>query len=245
VAAEAYHATSRRTCASQTVARSRGLQQPTMTRLSLLAIALWLSCTAGFAQGNPSPRAPANDLAHDQHEGVTVSADPYADAARAKEKFGKNNPYEAGVLALDVFLHNDNPQPVHVNVDTVQLEIHLPASGRQDIAWLSAIEVADLIAHPKGPSGPGSRRLPGGIPLPSHDKKTEKIADELRPLTLDSDIIPPNATIHGFLFFNLGHQMSLAKNASLYVPDVTLLPANKTLLFFEVFLGPPEAKQPQ
>lgn len=209
------------------------------TRLCLLPLALVLPCSAAFAQSSASAQ-PAASLAlpHDTHEGVTLTADAYPDLARNKEKFGKNNPYEAGILAIDVSLHNDNPTPIRVNVDTIQLEVHLPNSGRQDISWLTAVETADLIAHPKGLSGPSSRRLPGGIPLPAHDKKTDKIADELRPLTLDADIIPPNGTIHGFLFFNLGHQMRLAKTASLYVPDVVTLPASKALLFFEVALAP-------
>jgi len=213
-----------------------------MKRASILLGLFLVTCPAGLAQNTSDSHPAARPaLPHDQHEGITVSADPYTDEARAKAKFGKSDPFEAGVLALDVFLKNDTPQPVHLNMDTIQLEVHLPNSGRQDIAWLSAIEVADLIAHPKGPLGPGPRRLPGGIPLPSHDKKTEKVAAELRPFALDADIIPPNSTIHGFLFFNLAHQMSLAKGASLYVPDLATLPANQPLLFFEVFLTPREA----
>jgi len=217
------------------------------TTISAIALLL-LSSSAAFAQtpsATSDARAVVPPLPRDQHEGVTISADPYADLARNKERFGKNNPYEAGVFAVDVTLRNDNPQPVRVNVDTIQLEVRLPNSGRQDISWLTAIEVADLIAHPKGLSGPSSRRLPGGIPLPNRDKKTDKIADELRPLALDADIIAPNSSIHGFLFFNLGRQMFLARNASLYVPDVVTLPANKALLFFEIFLGPPQAEQSQ
>jgi hypothetical protein len=214
-----------------------------MKPLSLVVGLLLCCCPIAFAQSAPAPHPDPKQLPHDQHEGITVSADPYTDGPRTKEKFGKADPYEAGVLALEVFLRNDTPQPARINVDTIQLEVHLPSSGRQDIAWLSAIEVADLIAHPKGPAGPGPRRLPGGIPLPSHDKKTEKIADDLRPFTLDADIIPPNGTIHGFLFFNLAHQMGLAKGASLYVPDVATLPDNKPLLFFEVFLGGQEPQR--
>lgn len=209
----------------------------------LLLTALVLACFTASAQGSADSQPTAKPaLPRDTHEGVTLSADAYSDLARAKERFGKNNPYEAGVLAVDVVLHNDNPTPIRVNVDTIQLEVRLRNSGRQDISWLTAVETADLIAHPKGLSGPTSRRLPGGIPLPSRDRKTDKIADELRPLSLDADIIPPNGAIHGFLFFNLGHQMGLAKTSSLYMPDVVTLPDNKPLLFFEVALASPEPK---
>ena len=63
------------------------------------------------------------------------------------------------------------------------------------------------------------------------------MADTLRPLALDADIVPPMGMIQGFLFFDLSHEMSLADNASLYVPDVKLVPSNKPLIFFEVALG--------
>lgn len=229
---------------------SSGPWEPLNTRtackiapLLSLPAALLLFSSAAFAQAaDPKPAKPA--VPHDTHEGVTLTADPYADLERTKAKFGKNNPYEAGILALDVTLRNDNPYPIRVNVETIQLEVRMPSSGRQDISWLSAVETADLIAHPKGLTGPSSRRLPGGIPLPNHDKKTDKIADELRPMSLDADIIAPGSAIHGFLFFNLGHQMALAKTSSLYVPDVVTLPENKTLLFFEVALAPPPPAEP-
>ena len=43
--------------------------------------------------------------------------------------------------------------------------------------------------------------------------------------------------IHGFVFFDLGDEMSLAETASVYVPDVTIVPSQKALMFFEVAVG--------
>jgi hypothetical protein len=45
------------------------------------------------------------------------------------------------------------------------------------------------------------------------------------------------ATIHGFLFFDLNHELSLANRASLYVPNLTNVPEKKPLMFFEVLLS--------
>jgi hypothetical protein len=45
--------------------------------------------------------------------------------------------------------------------------------------------------------------------------------------------------IHGFLFFDLSREMSLARNASLYIPDVTTAPSQKALMFFEIPLDRP------
>jgi hypothetical protein len=61
--------------------------------------------------------------------------------------------------------------------------------------------------------------------------------DILKPLLLDVDVVPPMGVIHGFLFFDLNHDLSIADTASLYVPDVTNVPSNKQLMFFEVPLG--------
>ncbi|MGB0036251.1 MAG: hypothetical protein WBP79_12320 [Candidatus Acidiferrales bacterium] len=210
-------------------------------RLFAVMAALSLVCASVFAQSSPAP-TPGRPLAHDRHDGVTVSIDPYTDLARAKDKFGKANPLDAGVLPLEVFIRNETDQPIRLKLDTIQLEVRYPNTGRQDIDWLTPIEVADLIAHPGAPNVQ-RRRLPGGIPLPSRDKKTDKLADILRPFALDADILPPMAAIHGFLFFNLARQMKLVENASLYVPDLVEIPTNKPLIFFDVPLGNPT--QPQ
>jgi hypothetical protein len=168
---------------------------------------------------------------------MDVSVDAYADRERAKEKFGKANPIPAGILPVEVFMRNETNQTIHIDLNTIQLEVQLGEEGRQDIDWLPPEQVADVVAHPGGPPAPQTRRFPVGIPLPSKDKKTEKLAEILRPLTLDADVVAPMGTIHGFLFFNMNHKISLAQNASLYIPDATFLAANKPLMFFEVPLN--------
>ncbi|HXQ26736.1 MAG TPA: hypothetical protein VN822_10040 [Candidatus Acidoferrales bacterium] len=167
---------------------------------------------------------------------MSVSADPYTDAARAKNKFGKANPLPVGILPVEVSLRNETSQPIRIKLDTIQLEVHFESGRHQDLDWIPVGEVADAVAHPHGPSAPQSRRFPIGLP-PTTDHKVDKLVDVLKPLSLDADIVPPMATIHGFLFFNLDGDMSLAEAASLYMPDATTLPANKPLMFFEVRLG--------
>jgi hypothetical protein len=72
------------------------------------------------------------------------------------------------------------------------------------------------------------------VPINIGDKKAEKLAAVLRPLTLDADVIPPKATIHGFLYFNVSHEFSLVNKSSLYVPDVSVVSSNEPLVYFEV-----------
>jgi hypothetical protein len=208
------------------------------TRLGIAALttAFLVLVTAAFGQGVASPAdakpaAPA-PLPHDQHSGLTVSVDPYTEAARTKDKFGKADPHDVGVLPIEVFLRNDSDQPMRVNLETVQLEVTLRNGVRQEVDWLRAEEVAKLIAHPAGAADPQRKRLP--LPINISDKKVEKLAEVLRPLSLDADVIPPKATIHGFLYFDVSHEFSIASRSSLYVPDVSIAPGNEPLVYFEV-----------
>lgn len=212
-----------------------------MIRMVCIAAAILLACAPAEVRANPPAQAAhqADDsLAHDRHEGLSVSADAYSDPARAKEKFGKSaDPLQVGILPVEVFLRNETDQPMHVDLTTIQLDVHPHGGARdEDIDALSLHDVAASVAHPHGPSAPHASRFPVGLPS-AGDKKADKVADALSPLALDSDIVPPHGMIHGFVFFDLGDDMSLAETASLYVPDVTLVPSQKALMFFEVPVG--------
>jgi hypothetical protein len=208
-----------------------------MRPFSLLAAGFFV-CASAFAQSNASSANPPPARTHsERHDGMSVSADAYTNAERAKEKFGKANPVPAGILPVEVTLESEADQPIRIEVSTIQLELRPHDGARQDIDWLTVAEVADAIAHPGGPAPPKARRFPIGIPIGGDEKKVEKLADILQPLSLDADILPPMGKIHGFLFFNLGHNMNLAEAASLYVPNATVIPSNKALMFFEVSLG--------
>lgn len=206
--------------------------------VSLFAISL-LACGASFAQSDSPPanaaHAPAS-LPQDRHEGLTLSADSYADSGRAKDKFGKANPVPVGILPVEVFLSNETAQPIRINVETIQLTVHFDSGRQEGVDWLPVEEVASAVAHPHGPAAPKQPRFPIGVPTGT-DKKADQLAGILRPLALDADIVPPLGMIHGFLFFDLNRDMSLAERASLYVPNVTNVSAKKPLMFFEVLLG--------
>jgi hypothetical protein len=219
-------------------------------RTTIVAILVVVGCASAVRLGaqkeaaaskvqQATPDATAA-LPHDNHDGLTILADPYVDKARSKEKFGKANPLEVGILPIEVFLRNDSDHPIQVNINTIQLEVHLRSGKRQDIDWLSPEDVAGLIAHPGGAT-PSQRRV-AGIPLPTSDKKADKFAEILRPLTLDSDTVAPMGSLHGFLYFDVNHDPSLASTSVLYVPDAVVIPTKKTLMFFEVPLGKPAEK---
>jgi hypothetical protein len=206
---------------------------------AIFAIAgLLAAATGALAQGAAPPAAA---LPQDKHEGITVSADVYTDAARAKDKLGKANPLPVGILPVEVFFKNDTTVPVKLDMDTIQFDVR-SGSQHQDIDWLDPVEVATAVAHPKGPSDPHVRRFPIGVNIPKDDKR-DKILQALKPLILDGDIIPPNGTIHGFLFFDVGRDMPSMADSSLYVPDLSVATTKKPLMFFEVMLAKPNIAQ--
>jgi hypothetical protein len=186
--------------------------------------------------------APATSvLPHDTHDGLTIQADPYTDRARCKDKFGKADPFPVGILPIEVTLRNDGPNLIRVDINTIQLQVNLRNGSHQDIDWLAAEDVAALIAHPAGAGAPSRPKI-AGLPIPSGDKKVDKLSEILKPLTLDADTIAPRASVHGFVYFNVNHDMNLADSAVLYVPDAVILPSKKVLMFFEVSLAPPNQK---
>jgi hypothetical protein len=178
--------------------------------------------------------SPVKTLPQDRHEGLTVSVDAYTDPERAKAKFGKSaNPLSVGILPVEVFLHNETSRPIHINLSTIQLTVHMENGDRQDVDRIAPAGVANAIAHPQGPEAPKERRFPIGVEA-GGDKKTEKVQEALAPLSLDSDVVPPQSTIHGFIYFDLDRDISLADGASFYLPDASTIPGNQALMFFEV-----------
>jgi len=231
-----------------------------MRRLSLLFALLFplapLPAQTGSQSATSPPAAPtsrASALPQDRHGGLSISVDPYTNSERAKAKFGKSaNPVTVGILPVEVFLKSEVPHPIKIDLETVQLDVRLE-SRRQDLDWLSVAQVANLIVHPHGnPAAPSQRRFPIPIPTTSKDKKVDSIAQELRPFALDSDVVPPLGTIHGFLFFDMNRDFETALSSSLYVPNVVLLPDKTPLMFFEIPLtsaasaaaAPPPSSQP-
>jgi hypothetical protein len=217
---------------------------PRLLTITLLAVTV-ATAVAPLATHAQAPAAtaaadPMADLQRDSHSGLTVAANPLTDKEQSKANFGKADPIPVGVLPVEVFLKNDSQQPIRVDIDTIQLTVHTEHSGRQDIDWLSAQEVATLIVHPEGVVPKKPQHI-AGIPLPSSDKKVEKLAATLRPLTLDGEVVAPMSTLHGYLYFNVAHEMNLANGASIYVPNVYSMPSLKPLMFFEVRIG---KKQP-
>jgi hypothetical protein len=207
----------------------------------LFVFALWIGTGAAYGQASTPARTasvdPASLPARDSHQGLSIAADPYTSADRYKEKFGKHSPYDGGIIAIELFLRNDNDLPVRVNLRTMQLLIGAPGEARQRLDPLSPEEVADrVLAKPKDPTP----RLPVpriGAPRSKHDKNWEEFAGTLRSVALGTDLLPPHATTQGLVYFDIDRHYEWISNARFEIPDLAFMNDTKPLFFFEIDLA--------
>ena len=218
--------------------------QPALIRMRNPFLPLALGLAAMLFAAAPVARAqtnPASLPAHDMHQGILVAADPYVTAARYKEKFGKHTPFEAGILALEIYIRNDNDKPIRVNLNTVSLLIAEPGQSRQKLSAISPEEVADrvLLKHEKEPKPQRlPLPLPGGVPRTGRGKEWDDFQAVLSSAAMSSDVLPPNATVRGFFYFDIDRHYDWVSNARFELPDLAFMLDNKALFFFEVDLAP-------
>jgi hypothetical protein len=200
-----------------------------------LSAVLFAACATARAQTDP-----ASLPAHDSHQALLVAADPYVPAARYKDKFGKHTPYEAGILALEIYVRNDNDKPIRVNLNTVSLLIGPPGQSRQKLPAISPEEVANrVLLKPKDPKAQRlPLPLPGRLPNSGRGKDWDEFDTILRSVAMSSDVLPPNATVHGFFYFDIDHHYDWLSHAQFELPDLAFMLDNKALFFFEVDLAP-------
>ncbi|HXQ97058.1 MAG TPA: hypothetical protein VN774_01345, partial [Candidatus Limnocylindrales bacterium] len=174
-------------------------------------------------------------VARDTHQGVTVAADPWMQPEDYKTRFGKKTPYDAGVIAIDIYFHNDGTIPLRVNLDTIRLTLAFEGQPEQDLPPLRAENVADYILNQSGAKK--SRRLSLPIGGGKPNKQMNEMTALIRENQLATDLIPPKGTVNGFLYFDLGGEFDYIKSAKIYVPDLKEMETDKTLFFFDVPLA--------
>lgn len=203
---------------------------------ALIVAAAWIAgASQALAQVDP-----ASLPAHDSHQGLLVAADPYRDAARYKSRFGKKNPHEVGILAIDVYFRNDNDSPIRLDTQSIRLIVTQPGADRQRLEPLDPEDVAGHIVNRSGPEPTVSRPrlpIPGRIPQSSRGKEYGSVLETLQAASLATDVLPPHATVHGFFYFDVAGQYDLVSYSKLYLPDLEFMRDRKALLFFEVDLS--------
>lgn len=176
----------------------------------------------------------------ESHEGVTISAQPWTDAANYKAKFPKKSPFTAGVVAIDTIIRNDSDESMKVDLEQIRMNVTVSEDNRQALLSLTADDVADVVTGSKIKDPTASRRSP--IPIPTgpkvgRDKHWTEMQKAAADAGITSSIVAPHHSVEGLLYFDMQGQFDLLKTAHLYIPDVRSLEKNHPLLYFEIDLS--------
>lgn len=180
--------------------------------------------------------------AHDSHEGVTISVEPWTQATSYKEKFPRKSPLVGGVVAMKVTIRNNSDESVKVDLQRIRLMISLDEENRQELVPLTADEVADAVLLKSG-KDPTARRSPLPLPIPigksaaTRDKKWSDFRDDCQNAAMPSPVVAAGTAMDGLLYFDLRGEWDLLQTAKLYVPNLTTMSSHTPLSYFEIDLG--------
>ncbi|MFQ5817669.1 MAG: hypothetical protein ACE5H2_06920 [Terriglobia bacterium] len=209
--------------------------------LAVASVAASRSAGGGGAQGPPAAQLdPAEYAARDAHEGVTLAAKLYLQAAELKARFGTHPLLAAGIVAVEILIVNERAESVRVAWARAVL-----LSGEEKFEQIEPERIAWQLYPPpkirsKRPWPEQSKRLP-------RDKQRtarEGLEAALRSQRMRLAVIPAGGRARGFLYFDPGTLPLELARARLYLPEVVRLPGEEPLLFFEVELKAPEASGP-
>src|ERR1700721_4566934 len=127
--------------------------------------------TASLVSDGPAAQHPQTTMkgaALESHEGVTISAQPWTDAASYKAKFPKKSPLAAGIVAIDTIIRNDSDDSMKVDLEQIRLNVSVSEDNRQALRSLTAEDVADVATESRKKDPTASRRSP--IPIPKGPK---------------------------------------------------------------------------
>jgi len=208
---------------------------------NLAIIVPFLAATL-FSDGSiaQQPQTTLKAAALESHEGVTISAQPWTDAANYKAKFPKKSPFTAGVVAIDTIIRNDSDESMKVDLEQIRLNVTVSEDNRQALDSLTADDVADVVTGAKIKDPTATHRSP--IPIPTgpkvgRDKHWTEMQKAAADAGITSSIVAPHHSVQGLLYFDMQGQFDLLKTAHLYIPDVRSLEKNRTLLYFEIDLS--------
>lgn len=198
-----------------------------------LAGVLW-SCAGVWAQNG------VKGVAVESHEGLTISATPWMEASKYKEKFPKKSPFAAGIVAVQVAFRNDSDESIRVELGKIRMTVHLDSENTQELPSLSPEELAQGVVRP-GAKDPTKRtRLPipvGGGSRGGSQKDLAELQKQAEAARVPSAVIAPHSTVQGLLYFDLQRQYDLLDTAHLYVPDLAFMRGDRALTFFDIDLG--------
>jgi hypothetical protein len=193
------------------------------------------------AQDGGKTPAPPRASSADSHEGMAIGVEPWTQASRYKEKFPKKSPFTAGIVAIHVIFRNDKEQGIKVDLQRIRLLVQISDENRQELAPLSAEDVADTVLLKANGKDPTARRLPLPIPVgqskPSRDANWTSLRDACQNAGVPSSVVAAHSTVEGLIYFDLRGEMELLQAAHLYVPNLSTMGDNQPLSYFDIDLS--------
>jgi hypothetical protein len=192
-----------------------------------------------FIQANQSRALQASSV--EAHDGLTISAQLWLDAAKYKDRFPKKSPYSAGIVAIQVSVRNDSDESIRIDSEQIRLLVSFGEGDRQQLPSLTAEEVADQVLLKANGKDPTQRRPKIPLPIGSRDvgrgKDWNDLEGRVQNAAIPSSVVAAHSTMQGLLYFDLRGQWELLNSAHLYLPSLTGMKTNRTLLYFEIDLS--------
>jgi hypothetical protein len=212
------------------------LMQNLLAFLLLAAAAICLP-----AQNNGKGSDPTHASIVDSHEGVTIGVEPWTQASRYKDKFPKKSPLNGGVVAIHASFRNDNEYGVKVDLKSIRLLVQINEDNRQEIAPLSAEDVADTVLLKANGKDPTAKRVPLPIPVgkpkPARDANWTSLRDACQNAAVPSSVLAAHSTVEGLIYFDLRGEVELLQTSHLYVPNLATMGENQPLSYFDIDLS--------
>ncbi len=196
--------------------------------LALVVFTLFLPAVliAGKSFVKPAAKPAFNYPAHDLHrdEQVTIAADPYDTAEKAK--VFTINFAEHGFLPVFFIVTNDGDQPVSIMNMKIKL---ITGNGSK----LTPIGSDDLYRRLSNPQAKTSSNIP--LPLPHRVKGgvTKQEMDEIESSQFAAKAVEPHSTQAGFFYFDVADLNSPLRGATIDISGVNDAKGAE-LLFFEI-----------
>jgi len=209
-------------------------------RMAALTIPLVASSLFLLAASPGSQQATLLTASLESHEGMTISALPWTDAAKYKDKFPKKSPYAAGIAAVEVSFRNDSDESVKISLSRIRLTVHLDAENTQELPSLSSEELVQVVLRPGGKDPTAKRnKIPLPVPIPKggNGKNADELQRQAQEASVPTGVVAPHSTVKGLLYFDLQSQFDLLETAHLYVPELVVMRGNRALTYFDIDLG--------
>jgi hypothetical protein len=196
----------------------------------LSVVASFVVCLAAKDFVKPMAQPAKTYPAHDDHpdEKVTIAADPYDTAEKAK--IFSVNFHEHGLLPIFFIVTNDGGQPISI----ASMQVTLTTANRSKLTPISTEDMYRRLSNPRT-----NTNAPLPFPIPQRKVKgtiSQKEQAEIESSQFAAKAVEPRTTQSGFLFFDVEDIDAPLAGARIYVTGINDAKGIE-LMYFEIPMG--------